>query len=41
VNHVGTKKFVQRADQLAKKVGPRFAPPKLLRGLAAKGKPVA
>jgi len=41
VNHVGTKKFVQRADQLAKKVGPRFAPPKLLRALAAKGKPLA
>jgi 3-hydroxyacyl-CoA dehydrogenase/enoyl-CoA hydratase/3-hydroxybutyryl-CoA epimerase len=41
VNHVGTKKFVQRADQLAKKVGPRFAPPKLLRALAAQGKPVA
>jgi 3-hydroxyacyl-CoA dehydrogenase/enoyl-CoA hydratase/3-hydroxybutyryl-CoA epimerase len=41
VNHVGTKKFVQRADQLAKKVGPRFAPPRLLRDLAAKNKPVA
>lgn len=41
VNHVGTKKFVQRADQLAKKVGPRFAPPRLLRDLAAKGKPLA
>jgi 3-hydroxyacyl-CoA dehydrogenase/enoyl-CoA hydratase/3-hydroxybutyryl-CoA epimerase len=41
VNHVGTKKFVQRADQLAKEVGPRFAPPRLLRELAAKGKPVA
>ena len=41
VNHVGTKAFVKRADQLAKKVGPRFAPPKLLRDLAAKGKPVA
>jgi 3-hydroxyacyl-CoA dehydrogenase/enoyl-CoA hydratase/3-hydroxybutyryl-CoA epimerase len=41
VNHVGTKKFVQRSDQLAKKVGPRFAPPKLLRALAAKGKPLA
>ncbi|MEX2239364.1 MAG: 3-hydroxyacyl-CoA dehydrogenase NAD-binding domain-containing protein [Burkholderiales bacterium] len=40
VNHVGTKKFVQRADQLAKKVGPRFAPPKLLRELAAKNKPL-
>jgi 3-hydroxyacyl-CoA dehydrogenase/enoyl-CoA hydratase/3-hydroxybutyryl-CoA epimerase len=41
VNHVGTKKFVQRADQLAKRFGPRFAPPKLLRALAAKGKPLA
>jgi 3-hydroxyacyl-CoA dehydrogenase/enoyl-CoA hydratase/3-hydroxybutyryl-CoA epimerase len=38
VNHVGTKKFVKRADELAKKIGPRFAPPKLLRELAAKGK---
>ncbi len=41
VNHVGTKKFVKRADELAKKVGPRFAPPKLLRNLAAKNKPLA
>ncbi|MGH6884554.1 MAG: 3-hydroxyacyl-CoA dehydrogenase NAD-binding domain-containing protein [Geminicoccales bacterium] len=41
VNHVGTKAFVKRADTLAKKVGPRFAPPKLLRELAAKGKPLA
>jgi hypothetical protein len=41
VNHVGTKKFVKRADELAKKVGPRFAPPKLLRDLAAKNKPLA
>lgn len=41
VNHVGTKRFVQRADQLAKKVGPRFAPPKLLRDFAAKNKPLA
>jgi 3-hydroxyacyl-CoA dehydrogenase/enoyl-CoA hydratase/3-hydroxybutyryl-CoA epimerase len=41
VNHVGTKQFVKRADELAKKVGPRFAPPKLLRELAAKGKPLA
>jgi len=41
VNHVGTKKFVQRADQLARKAGPRFAPPKLLRDLAAKGKTLA
>jgi 3-hydroxyacyl-CoA dehydrogenase/enoyl-CoA hydratase/3-hydroxybutyryl-CoA epimerase len=41
VNHIGVKKFVKRADELAKKVGPRFAPPKLLRDLAAKGKPLA
>lgn len=41
VNHVGTKRFVQRADQLAKKVGPRFAPPKLLRDFAARNKPLA
>jgi len=41
VNHVGAKHFVKRADALAKKVGPRFAPPKLLRELAAKGKPLA
>jgi 3-hydroxyacyl-CoA dehydrogenase/enoyl-CoA hydratase/3-hydroxybutyryl-CoA epimerase len=41
VNHVGTKKFVKRADELAKKCGPRFAPPKLVRDLAAKNKPLA
>jgi 3-hydroxyacyl-CoA dehydrogenase/enoyl-CoA hydratase/3-hydroxybutyryl-CoA epimerase len=41
VNHVGTKQFVKRAGELAKKVGPRFAPPKLLRELAAKNKPLA
>jgi 3-hydroxyacyl-CoA dehydrogenase/enoyl-CoA hydratase/3-hydroxybutyryl-CoA epimerase len=41
VNHVGTKKFVERAGELAKKVGARFAPPKLLRELAAKGRPLA
>ena len=41
VNHVGVKKFVKRADELAKKAGPRFAPPKLLRGLAAKNQPLA
>jgi 3-hydroxyacyl-CoA dehydrogenase/enoyl-CoA hydratase/3-hydroxybutyryl-CoA epimerase len=41
VNHVGTKRFVKRAEALAKKAGPRFAPPKLLRDLAAKGKPLA
>jgi len=37
VNHVGAAKFVERADALAKKCGERFAPPKLLRDLAAKG----
>ena len=41
VNHVGVKKFVKRAGELAKKAGPRFAPPKLLRGLAAKNQPLA
>ncbi len=41
VNHVGTKKFVKRAEELARKAGPRFAPPKLLRDLAAKNKPLA
>jgi len=41
VNHVGAKKFVKRAEELAKKVGPRFAPPKLLRDLAAKNKTLA
>jgi 3-hydroxyacyl-CoA dehydrogenase/enoyl-CoA hydratase/3-hydroxybutyryl-CoA epimerase len=37
VNSVGAKKFVARADELAKKYGERFAPPKLLRDKAAKG----
>jgi 3-hydroxyacyl-CoA dehydrogenase/enoyl-CoA hydratase/3-hydroxybutyryl-CoA epimerase len=37
VNHVGAAKFVQRADRLAGKYGPRFEPPKLLRDLAAAG----
>ena len=41
VNHVGAKKFVKRAEELAKKLGPRFAPPKLLRDLAAKNKTLA
>ena len=36
VNSVGVKKFVERADELAKKYGERFAPPKLLRDKAAK-----
>ncbi len=37
INSVGPAKFVARADELAKKHGPRFAPPKLLRNKAAKG----
>ena len=37
VNHVGVKAFVKRADELAKKHGERFAPPKLLRDKAKKG----
>jgi len=36
VNHVGAKKFVARANEFAKQYGKRFAPPKLLRELAAK-----
>jgi 3-hydroxyacyl-CoA dehydrogenase/enoyl-CoA hydratase/3-hydroxybutyryl-CoA epimerase len=36
VNSVGVKKFVERADELAKTHGARFAPPKLLRDIAAK-----
>jgi 3-hydroxyacyl-CoA dehydrogenase/enoyl-CoA hydratase/3-hydroxybutyryl-CoA epimerase len=31
INHVGRKKFVARAEELAKKYGERFAPPKSLR----------
>jgi 3-hydroxyacyl-CoA dehydrogenase/enoyl-CoA hydratase/3-hydroxybutyryl-CoA epimerase len=37
VNHVGPAKFVARAEDLARKHGERFAPPKLLRELAARG----
>ena len=37
INSVGAAKFVARADELAKKHGERFAPPKLLRDKAAKG----
>ena len=36
VNNIGSRKFVARADELAKKYGERFTPPKLLRDLAAK-----
>ena len=41
VNNIGVKKFVARADELAKKYGERFAPPKLLRDLAASGEMLA
>ena len=41
INSVGVAKFVARADELAKKYGERFAPPKLLRDQAAKGEPLA
>src|SRR5436190_6334876 len=36
INYVGVKQFVERADELAKKHGARFAPPKLLRDKAAR-----
>jgi 3-hydroxyacyl-CoA dehydrogenase/enoyl-CoA hydratase/3-hydroxybutyryl-CoA epimerase len=37
INSVGPAKFVARADELAKKYGARFAPPKLLRDKAGSG----
>src|SRR5689334_3966352 len=37
INSVGPAKFVARADELAKKHGDRFAPPRLLRDKAAQG----
>ncbi len=37
INYVGPAKFVARADELAKKYGERFAPPKLLRDKAVQG----
>jgi len=41
VDAVGAKKFVARADELAKKYGARFTPPELLRERAAKGEALA
>ncbi|MGQ0510940.1 MAG: 3-hydroxyacyl-CoA dehydrogenase NAD-binding domain-containing protein [Betaproteobacteria bacterium] len=41
INHVGVKKFVERADELAKKHGERFAVPQLLREKAKKGEALA
>jgi len=40
INSVGVAAFVARADELAKKYGARFAPPKLLRDKAAKNEPL-
>ena len=37
INYIGLPEFVQRADELAAKFGERFAPPQLLRDMAAKG----
>jgi len=37
IDMMGTKKFVELCERLAKKHGPRFAPPKLLLDMAAKG----
>lgn len=38
---VGVKVLAWRADELAKKHGERFAPPRLLRDKAAKGEALA
>lgn len=37
IDSVGPAKFVERGDALAQKYGARFAPPQLLRDMAAKG----
>ena len=37
IDMMGTKNFVMLCERLAKKYGPRFEPPKLLRDMAAKG----
>jgi 3-hydroxyacyl-CoA dehydrogenase / enoyl-CoA hydratase / 3-hydroxybutyryl-CoA epimerase len=39
VNHVGVKKFAERAEQLRRQYGERFAPPALLLEHARAGKP--
>jgi len=38
IDMVGTKDFVAECEKLAQECGPRFAPPALLRDMAAKGK---
>ena len=37
IDQVGVKQFVAECDELAKKYGPQFEVPKLLRDMAAKG----
>jgi 3-hydroxyacyl-CoA dehydrogenase/enoyl-CoA hydratase/3-hydroxybutyryl-CoA epimerase len=37
IDGVGVEAFVRRCDDLARKCGPRFAPPQMLRDMAAKG----
>ncbi len=37
INHVGPRRFVERCELLAKKCGPRFAPPAIVRDKAADG----
>lgn len=39
VDHVGTRRFVERADELAQRYGERFSPPKALRDRAAADQP--
>jgi 3-hydroxyacyl-CoA dehydrogenase / enoyl-CoA hydratase / 3-hydroxybutyryl-CoA epimerase len=38
IDNYGVQQFVEEADRLAKQLGPRFAPPKLLRDMAAAGR---
>ena len=37
IDQIGPKAFVAQADKYAEKYGERFAPPQLLRDMAAKG----
>ena len=37
IDSVGAAKFVETCDRLAQRYGPRFAPPQLLRDMAARG----
>jgi len=37
IHTVGVAEFVQTCDALAQRVGPRFAPPQLLRDMAQRG----